>query len=376
MKKLLSYLEGFPFPVYLSGTSALDVYYRLTSPHFLYLETEGTLINLAKSFTDLSYPGKSDVDAEITRCGSRLLFRCVEVPGQSPAAEFPEISLVYDVQGKKFIDKRDIYPRLRKKQLDPPLTVGSPGRYAAEAALLVGRYDFRGAEKLIEGFPALGREAFENEPLPDRLTMDQQRDLLIQLLTGKNPPAGLTLLMKSGFVETYWPELAALDRIAHSKEYHPEGNVWQHSLETFGYRKTNDLVIALGLLLHDTGKPLAAGRDGRAFDKHAQIGAAEARRFMKRLQFEEEIIRQVSFLVSQHMLPEAIPRIPAYRVEDVLISPLFPKVLELYRCDLLSTFRGPEGYYRACKAYRRFLRNKNNPFRTVDGKKLVFQYVE
>jgi poly(A) polymerase len=57
-------------------------------------------------------------------------------------------------------------------------------------------------------------------------------------------------------------------------------------------------------------------------------------------------------------------------------SRLFPILLELYRCDLSSTFRGPDGYYRACRIYRSFLKNVSNPFRDAAGKKLVKLYVD
>jgi len=59
-------------------------------------------------------------------------------------------------------------------------------------------------------------------------------------------------------------------------------------------------------------------------------------------------------------------------------SDLFPGLLEVYRCDLSSTFRGPDGYYEACKVYRAFLKHRKNPFRSSDGKKVqhLREYVE
>ena len=59
-----------------------------------------------------------------------------------------------------------------------------------------------------------------------------------------------------------------------------------------------------------------------------------------------------------------------------MADPLFPVLLELYRCDLESTFRGPNPYYRACKIYRSYLKNSANPYRSAEGKKLVRLYVD
>jgi poly(A) polymerase len=204
----------------------------------------------------------------------------------------------------------------------------------------------------------------------------EQRLILTRVLTGRSPHRGLRILMESGFVRTFWPELAAMGGTEHAKEHHPEGNVWEHTLETFRYRKTRDLALSLGLLLHDTGKPDAGRGEGNAFDRHAQIGSAVARRFMERLGFPADVREEAELLVREHMLPAYISRLPTYRTEQVMSSPVFPKLLELYRCDLSSTFRGPDAYYEACKTYRLFLKHRRNPFRTSEGKKMLRLYVE
>ena len=132
-------------------------------------------------------------------------------------------------------------------------------------------------------------------------------------------------------------------------------------METFRYRKLPDFRLSLALLLHDTGKPIAASAEGRRFDRHAELGANTAERFMRRLGFPSRLIGEVSYLVRYHMLPAALPRLPLNRSQDAVENPLFPVLLELYKCDELSTFRGPEGYYEACAAYRGYLRNCRNP---------------
>jgi poly(A) polymerase len=182
--------------------------------------------------------------------------------------------------------------------------------------------------------------------------------------------------MESGFVDAHWPLLSSMAAVDHTKEHHPEGNVWRHTVEAFAYRKIRELPLSLGLLLHDCGKPFTGPRNGNAFDRHAQIGADKARRFMYGLGYSQELIDKVEYFVQNHMLPTYIPKIPFNRTEDVLASPLFPELLELYRCDVSSTFRGPEGYYNACAAYRSFLKNRRNPFRSTDGKKRLRLLVE
>ncbi len=196
-----------------------------------------------------------------------------------------------------------------------------------------------------------------------------------ELFAGRNAGEGLKLLRSTGFIDLHWPELAEMYGVDHAKEYHPEGNVWDHTLETFSYRKTTDLTLSYGLLFHDSGKPFATPYEGRKFDRHAQIGGGIATKFLRRLGYDEGFIKDVTFLVREHMLPNYIHDLPTYRTEKVMSSQLFPLLLELQRCDISSTYRGPDAYYRACKVYRAYLKNVKNPFRTADGKKILKRYV-
>jgi poly(A) polymerase len=191
-------------------------------------------------------------------------------------------------------------------------------------------------------------------------------------MVSPNPGLGMELLKTCGFIKEFWPELATLDNADHTKEFHPEGNAWKHTMETFRYRKPGsyDLCLSLGLLLHDIGKPISMSAGSRRFNGHAELGEVQARRFLERLGFYASLITDVCFLVRNHMLTAALPRLPFFRTEEIMASPLFPILLELYRCDESSSFKGLDGYYESSAAYQAYLRNRRNPYRTADGKKL------
>jgi poly(A) polymerase len=76
------------------------------------------------------------------------------------------------------------------------------------------------------------------------------------------------------------------------------------------------------------------------------------------------------------MMPGALDRLPDNRREPLMASADFPQLLELYRCDLSSTYRGPEGYYGACRVYRRYLKKARSLDRERIGRELVELYVE
>ena len=153
--------------------------------------------------------------------------------------------------------------------------------------------------------------------------------------------------------------------IKQTKDHHPEGDVWLHVLEALKYRKRNDLLLSFAILLHDLGKTVVAGTRDKPYADHAHQGAILAERFLRRLEFPLSFIQAVSFLIRYHMMPEALPKMPLYRIEKLLRHELFPTLLELYRADLLATFQGPQKYYTACNLYRSFLKTRSNPFRIL-----------
>jgi poly(A) polymerase len=355
--------------VWEAGFSALDAYYRVSPSPLRFLLAQGGLADLARASDGLEYPGLFYADASIgAQDGeadwepSRFTYICLadDKSGAEPAA-FAPLDLLRDPARKAFfLDPKGVYPELRRKELEPRRAPAE--RLIFEAAGLLARYDY--------DLPA------EFAPQPPRdFGLAAQRDLLLLVLTGKTPERALGFLKSIGFIEAYWPEIAALEGVDQAKEFHPEGDVWAHTMETFRYRKAPDFRLSLALLLHDTGKPRASASEGRRFDRHAEIGASVASRFLARLGFPRSLGEDVAYLVRYHMLPAALPRLPLERGIEGVDEPLFPLLLELYKCDELSTFKGPEGYYEACAAYRAHLRNSRNPYRNPEALRLAHIYL-
>lgn len=331
--------------------SALDGYFNQARAPVRFLAHEGDLVSLATGRERLSFPGLPYADAsDDADDGGRLRFRCLD--GDLKPA-FRQLRLTKAPDARRFNGKGGVYESLGIAKPEPE--GGSAELALFEAAILAARYDY---EPLLNGASVLEE--------PDAL---YQRDLLDMIVSAKRPEKGFELLLNAGFMQRFWPEIYELCSVTHAKEYHPEGDAWRHTMETFSHRKGVDHVLSLALLLHDTGKPDAIENEGRRFDGHSELGERTARNFLRRLGYPRAIIEDVAFLVRYHMMPSALPRIPPSSVEHILRHPLFPILLELYRCDELSTFRGPEGYYAACSAYKAYLKNTKNPYRGADGKK-------
>ncbi|HET6486300.1 MAG TPA: phosphohydrolase [Spirochaetia bacterium] len=352
MSDVLQRLKMENIPYLLCGFSSLDRFFRVKEPGPLYVATDSSIVSLAKAFDGLQFPGLPLEDAALHTDDVRLVFRCVDSLAVPPTAPFTVMRLLYDPDRNAFIDRLELYPDLRASTLS--LIPDSSPKWVGlcEAARLVSRYHYD-----AEGLPIDWCRGDALPPIP------YQRDLLVGLLTSRSPEKGLALLAEAGFVEEAWPELAAMARIPHAKDYHPEGNVWEHTLATLKYRKRPDLVLSLSLLLHDSGKPTAENVGDRRFDRHAEIGARLASRFLTRLGFHPKTIEAVEFLVLYHMMPPALKTLPPFRTEPVFSSPLFPTLLELYRADASSSYAGEEGYYEACRIYRAWQKERDNPYR-------------
>ena len=395
----LTCLRNSGFSSYLCGFSAIDSLLGRETGTDIHVLTNADAADLARLFDTLRFPGIDLADAALDSEKYTFYFHCTDpektagqseqgtpFPVESSSPSFSLLEFYQDCLTRTFFDPRGIYPLLsefRRGGMDAAKTFevlsGSlnsgieRNRAVMDAALILARYFPLDRETERRLMQITGK--FSNLREGRSPGIEEQRLLLTGLLTSHNPCLGFELLKSSGFIGKFWPELAVLDDVDHSKEFHPEGNVWNHTMETFRYRKAgfrsiHDLVLSLGLLLHDTGKPVAESAGSRRFDGHAELGEFRARIFLERLGFGAALVKDICYLVRNHMIPAALPRLPLFRTGEIMASPLFPVLMELYRCDESSSFKGLDGYYESSAAYQSFLKHRRNPYRSADGKKL------
>lgn len=351
MESILQELRKISQNIYLYYFSTLDKLFLKQQPPAVFAATTASLIDLAKTFSSLDFPGIDEVDASVRIGESLVYFRCIDSIEELPEQRLLPLSFLYDVHRSIFMDRNGVYHSLRNKTvcLSSRFTYPFSWKEIGEIGVLLARYHYELPRDMVTtGEPA------------NMLPSDDQRLLLTHIVTGKNSAEGLRFLLHSGFIAAHWPELTVLDTVEQSKEYHPEGNVWEHTLHALSQRKSLTLSLALGLLLHDIGKTESYRYEGNQFYRHAQIGSYSAGQFLQRLSFPQEIVENVRYLVQYHMLPAAVEKIPLYKTEHILSSPQFPALLELFRCDLASSSRNLAKYYNACKFYRRFVKNQKN----------------
>lgn len=151
--------------------------------------------------------------------------------------------------------------------------------------------------------------SIEPEGLPVERLFEEWSKLILK---GVRPSLGLAFLRDCGWVR-YYPELEAMIGCAQDKKWHPEGDVWTHTLhcmDAFAAARLGepweDLVVGLAVLLHDIGKPVTTytDADGRIRSpRHDSEGVALAEAFLRRISRHQALLEEVLPLVACHMHP-------------------------------------------------------------------------
>jgi len=186
---------------------------------------------------------------------------------------------------------------------------------------------------------------------PERIAQE-----LTRMLTGPSPSRALTLLRETGMLDEFLPEIAALYGVPQPPDYHPEGDVWTHTLLMLDELDHPDVSLALAVMLHDVGKPSTLRHaDGRIrFHGHEHVGQEMTREILGRLRYSRTIIDMTASLVGGHMKFFDAPRMRPATLKRFLRRDHFADLLELHRLDKLAA-DGDLGTYEFCLARRRDL---------------------
>jgi poly(A) polymerase len=177
------------------------------------------------------------------------------------------------------------------------------------------------------------------------VSWERIRDELLRILTGPAPARGLDLMRETGLLAHILPEVEALRGVAQPPEFHPEGDVYEHTRIALSLAHRPSGNLALAILLHDIGKPAtAAFRERIRFDGHVEAGAKISERVCRRLRLPNEDVDRVVALVRNHQGFMDIQKMRAATRKRFLRLPGFPDHLELHRVDCLSSGRPLDNY--------------------------------
>ena len=167
---------------------------------------------------------------------------------------------------------------------------------------------------------------------------ERVRDELSRILTEGSARRGFELLHESGLLQQLLPEVAALRGVEQPPQYHPEGDVWIHTMLMLDGLQRPSLALAWGVLLHDVGKPETFTRTDRIrFHGHVGRGVELAEDICKRLRFSNATKDRVLALVANHMKFAHVRDMRRSKLRRFVDQPDFDDHLELHRLDCVSS---------------------------------------
>src|SRR5579863_8471206 len=221
-------------------------------------------------------------------------------------------------------------------------SIGDPDRRFAEDKLRMlraVRFAARFAYTIEPGtFHAIRKTASHI----DEVSRERVRDELTRMLIEGHARQTFLLLDKTGLLRDVMPEIEAMKGVEQPPEFHPEGDVFVHTMPLLeNLPHPCPPTLAWGGLLHDVGKPPTFRRapDRIRFDSHVDVGVKMAEAILRRLRFSNDDTAQILALVDNHMRFGDVEKMKASTFKRFVRLPRFDEHLELHRLDCKASHR-------------------------------------
>jgi poly(A) polymerase len=173
----------------------------------------------------------------------------------------------------------------------------------------------------------------------DAVSHERVRDELTKMLTEGHARRAFELLDETGLLKEVLPEVACMKEVEQPPQFHPEGDVWIHTLMLLEQLEPGcSETLAWGALLHDVGKPPTFKRapDRIRFDGHVEMGVAIGAEICRRFRFSNEERRQVLALVENHMRFMDTQRMKESTLKRFFRLERFEEHLALHKMDCMA----------------------------------------
>jgi len=223
--------------------------------------------------------------------------------------------------------------------------------------------------------PATGRAIRELAPDIAQVSRERVRDELTRMLTEGHARRAFELLDSTGLLRQALPEIDRLHGVEQPPEFHPEGDVWVHTLMLLDRLPEGaSPTLGWGALLHDVGKPATFSHhppDRIRFNGHVEVGLRIAHAILRRLRFSNEDCTQILSLVENHMRFGDVEKMKESTLKRFFRLPRFEEHLELHRMDCLSS-HGDLRLYEFARRRREELPDEEvRPALLVTGRDLI-----
>lgn len=249
--------------------------------------------------------------------------------------DFTINGLLYDPEANRVLDHVGGQEDIRARRVR---TIGEPlARFSEDWLRMLRAVRFSACFRFT--LDSAAKNAIRNlAPQIDGVSAERVRDEILRILTEGQARRGFELLDETGLLSRVLPEAKAMQGVQQPPEFHPEGDVWVHTLIMLEQMHAPSSTLAMGVLLHDVGKPPTFSvRDRIRFDNHTEVGAEMAKQVCARLRFSSRDTERVVELVRHHLRFKDFPRMRRSNQLRFLRMEGFEEHLELHRLDCLSS---------------------------------------
>ena len=210
------------------------------------------------------------------------------------------------------------------------------------------------------------------------ISAERVQEELNKILTRGGARRGLELMADTGILRHIMPEVDRMRGVAQPPRFHPEGDVWQHTvimLDILSAERKPEANLALtwGALLHDVGKPVTRTEDesGVHFYGHVKLGEPIADALMRRLRCSRTHRETVLSLIHQHMAFMNVQKMRPARLKRFLRMPDFALHLQLHRLDCLASHGMLDNYQFCLDQLQNIEQEDLHPPRLLTGDDLL-----
>lgn len=221
--------------------------------------------------------------------------------------------------------------------------------------------------------PETRRAIEEHVELSTEVAAERLQQELRVILTDRAPARALRLMDELGMLTHIFPELEAARGCQQPENYHPEGDVFVHTLLTVEkLGPYPDFPVAMAALLHDVGKPPAnEGRDDLRFPEHERLGQEITREVCRRLRLPSRETNRICWLVKRHMYFKDADKMKDSTLKNLFAHPGFEQLCEIARADALASWGCLDQLEYVLQKREELTEEEISPPRLIDGHDLI-----
>ena len=289
--------------------------------------------------------------------------------------DFTVNALIYDPSTNDIIDYVNGFDDLQNKIIK---AIGNPKDRFAEDKLRMlravrfsSRLGFNIEEKTFNSIKEFASEIHV-------ISKERIREELTKIITGNDPKYGLELMDETNLLKEVLPEIHIMKGVGQPPEFHPEGDVYEHTLLMMDLiKEVKDRVHNLdefcwGVLLHDIGKPPTyTVTDRIRFNNHDYVGSLMAEKFCRRLKFSNKSAEYIVALVREHMKFIAMPSMRKATLKKFFRTDYYNDLHLLLKVDCDGSHGDMELYNMAIEMFAEIGSEPLRPDPLIGGKDLI-----